>query len=185
MLGLENDTMITVKIGTRSIDVPCYTMPGQARWSIGLVLGGGRTAAGHVGGREGKIPVGYATHTVRQTTGFDIALKATVTPTGKAYEPANIQQDHWDYRPGILGDVGKDGIAERIPELTREVDHAEFVKHKEWRAEKEEFFEDTNDYGKTGKPRGLSLFEEKEYDQHHRWGMAIDLSTLHGLQRHA
>ena len=47
-LGLENDTIITVKLGDRSIDLPCYTMPGQARYSIGLVLGGGRTEAGHV-----------------------------------------------------------------------------------------------------------------------------------------
>ncbi len=179
VLGLENDTMITIKVGTRSVDVPCYTMPGQARWSIGLVLGGARTAAGHVGGREGKVPVGYPTYNVRTSLGFDIALKATVQPTGKAYELANIQ-DHWDYRPGILKDVGKDGIAERIPELTREIDHAEFLKHKDWKAEKEEFFEDTNDFGKTGRPRGLSLFEEKEYDQRHRWGMAIDMSTCTG-----
>jgi Fe-S-cluster-containing dehydrogenase component len=179
-LNIENDTMIRVTIGSRSVEVPCYTMPGQARYSIGLVLGGGRTAAGHVGGREGKVPVGYPTYDVRQTTGFDIALKATVTAVGKVYELANIQ-DHWDYRPGILKDVGKDGIAERIPNLIRETTNEAFVADKDWHADESEgFFEDTNDLGKAGRPRGLSLFEEKEYRERHRWALAIDLSTCTG-----
>src|SRR5690606_27857859 len=39
-LGVKNDELITVKIGDRSIQLPCYVMPGQARSSIGLVLGG-------------------------------------------------------------------------------------------------------------------------------------------------
>src|SRR5213078_2367172 len=46
-LGLDNDTMIKVKLGEpgheRELELPCYTMPGQAKGSIGLVLGGGRT----------------------------------------------------------------------------------------------------------------------------------------------
>nr|HEX4315160.1 Fe-S-cluster-containing hydrogenase [Kofleriaceae bacterium] len=180
VLGLENDTMIKVTVGDKSVEVPCYTMPGQARYSIGLVLGGGRTAAGHVGGREGKVPVGYATQMVRQTTGFDIALKASVTAVGKSYELANTQ-DHWDYRPGILKDVGNDGIQERIPGLIREVSNEEFTKDHSWTAEKNEgFFEDTGDFGKRNRPRGLSLFEEQEYSERHRWGMTIDLQTCTG-----
>ena len=47
-LDVANGDMITVKIGEHSVDLPAYTMPGQARYSIGLVLGGGRTEAGHV-----------------------------------------------------------------------------------------------------------------------------------------
>src|SRR5262249_41959235 len=38
-LGLQNDTLITVKVGDKSITLPCYTMPGQARYSIALMLG--------------------------------------------------------------------------------------------------------------------------------------------------
>ena len=112
-LGLENDTMINVKVGDRSIKLPCYTMPGQAPYSIGLVLGGGRTHAGHVtthphnvGHKVGNRVVGFNTHTVRTTAGFDIALGASVSPAGQKYELADTQ-DHWDYRPGILKDVGR------------------------------------------------------------------------------
>jgi molybdopterin-containing oxidoreductase family iron-sulfur binding subunit len=179
VLGLENDTMITVKIGERSIELPCYTMPGQARYSIGLVLGGGRTAAGHVGGREGKVPVGYDTYQVRTVAGFDFALKATVTATGKKYELADTQ-DHWDYRPGLRKDIGAEAIAERAPELIRETTIAAFAKDKDWKAEPAETFEfDTNEDGKGGRARGFSLFEEHTYEGH-RWGMAIDLSTCTG-----
>ncbi len=92
---LENDTMITVKIGDRTVELPCYTMPGQARYSIALVLGGGRTAAGHVGGREGKIPVGYDTYKVRTVAAFDMIANASAEPTHKHYELADTQ-DHWD-----------------------------------------------------------------------------------------
>ena len=57
-LGLENDTIITVKLGDKSVDLPCYTMPGQARYSIGLVLGGGRTRAGHVASHPKNVEDG-------------------------------------------------------------------------------------------------------------------------------
>ncbi len=177
--GLENDTMITVKIGDRSVELPCYVMPGQARYSIGLVLGGGRTAAGHVGGREGKVPVGYDTYKVRTVAGFDMIGGVTATSTGKHYELADTQ-DHWDYRPGLRKDIGAEEIEKRAPELIRETTVANFVKDKAWKAEEpEHFFDDTNDDGKAGKPRGFALFEEKTYEGH-RWGMATDLSTCTG-----
>jgi molybdopterin-containing oxidoreductase family iron-sulfur binding subunit len=175
-LGLTNDTMIKVKVGSREITVPCYTMPGQARYSIGLVLGGGRTAAGSVGGNADRDPVGFDTYKLRQTTGWDIATAATVSATGESYTLANIQE-HWDFRGG-LGETGKtiaqDGIAQRLPKLVRETTAAGLGSY---RAEEEEgFFWDQNP---GGKPRGFSLFEEKEYTGH-RWGMAIDLNTCTG-----
>jgi molybdopterin-containing oxidoreductase family iron-sulfur binding subunit len=178
-LELDNDTMITVKVGDKSIELPCYVMPGQARYSIALVLGGGRTDAGKVGGREGKKSVGWDTYKIRTTTGFDYATGATVTAGGK-YVLADVQ-DHWNYRPGIKKDIGNEEIAKRSTELIRETTNASFVKDGGWRAEEEhEFWDDEKDAeAKKAKPRHLSLFEEKEY-LGHRWGMAIDLSTCTG-----
>jgi molybdopterin-containing oxidoreductase family iron-sulfur binding subunit len=154
-------------------------MPGQARYSIGLVLGGGRTAAGSVGGSADRAPVGFDTNKVRSTTGFDIATGVTVTATGESYTLANIQE-HWDFRGG-LGTTAKtlaqEGIAERLPKLIRETTAAGLADYKA--EEDENFFWDTNNEGKDGKPRGYSLFEEHEYTGH-RWGMAIDLNTCTG-----
>ncbi|HEU0033050.1 MAG TPA: TAT-variant-translocated molybdopterin oxidoreductase [Kofleriaceae bacterium] len=178
-LGLANDTMITVKIGDRSVDVACYTMPGQARGSIGLVLGGGRTAAGRVGGIGSDHRVGWDTYKVRTTQGFDYATNATVSSTGKKYALSSTQE-HWDIRTGLKPDVQQKGIAERLPELVRETTNQELGADKTWRAEPgvELYWDDTH-VDTNGAKRHLSLFREKEYAGH-RWGMAIDLSTCTG-----
>jgi molybdopterin-containing oxidoreductase family iron-sulfur binding subunit len=190
-LDLENDTMIKVKVGDREIELPCYTIPGQAKGSIGLVLGGGRTAAGRVGGNGGsKRTVGWDTYKVRTTTGWDYATKASVTPTGKSYTLANIQE-HWDIRTGIGNrpeiqrqgtKVNAEGLAERIPELIRETTNRTLASTKDWRAEHaQDFFNDLVNAGNKDRPGegGMSLFKEKDY-QGHRWAMAIDLSTCTG-----
>jgi len=177
-LGLANDTMIKVKVEGRELTIPCYTMPGQARHSISLVLGGGRTAAGRVGG-AGKQTVGVNAYKVRTTTGFDYATKGTVTATGEAYALASVQE-HWDIRTGLKPSVNQEGIAERLPQLVRETTGAELNRDKAWMAEggPEQYWDD-RDVDTGGAKRHLSLFREKEYTGH-RWGMAIDLSTCTG-----
>jgi len=188
-LGIENDTLIKVKIGEREVEIACYTIPGQAKGSIGLVLGGGRTAAGRVGGNDHRR-VGWDTYKVRTTTGWDFAGKASISSTGKAYTLANIQE-HWDIRTGIgnrpeishdATHVNAEGLAQRLPELIRETTQRTLDEDKGWRAEEPmDFFADPANAGNTDRPRegGYSLFKEKDY-QGHRWGMAIDLSTCTG-----
>ncbi len=196
-LGLENDTMITVKVDGRSIDLPCHTIPGQARYSIGLVLGGGRTAAGRVGGQNGDT-VGWDTNKVRTVAGFDIVQKASVTPAGRSYELASVQE-HWDIRSGIKPSVNREGLQERLPELIRETTAstlrgpkdpilaAEAAKKNETvpeyvAEEPSGFFTDPRRAGvQDGATRaaGQSLFKEKDY-LGHRWGMVTDLNTCTG-----
>lgn len=177
-LRVENDTMIKVKVGDREITVPCYTMPGQARSSIALVLGGGRTHAGRVGGERGRT-LGYDTYKVRTTTGFDYATTGSVTPTGDRYELASVQE-HWDIRTGLIPSVTQEGIAERLPQLIRETTNAALAEDKQWKAEGgPEIYWDDRDVDTGGAKRHLSLFREKEYPGH-RWGMAIDLTTCTG-----
>ena len=187
-LGLENDTMITVKVGDKSLKVPCYTMPGQAPYSIAVVLGGGRTHAGHVATHPHNVDhkewgdrvVGWNTYKIRLSTGWDFTTNASVSATGESYELASTQ-DHWDYRPGLLKDVGVNEIAKRTPGLVREINAAQFDANKDWRAEEESnFWDDQEVATEKGKaPRHLSLFEEHEY-KGHRWAMATDLGTCTG-----
>jgi molybdopterin-containing oxidoreductase family iron-sulfur binding subunit len=186
-LRLTNDTMITIKLGDRSIKLPCYTMPGQAPYSIGLVLGGGRTEAGHVtthphnvGHKVENRVIGWDTYKMRLSTGWDFASGASVSGSSEVYPLANVQ-DHWDYRPGILKEVGKDEIQKRSPGLIREVPADTFDNNKTWKAEEEsDFWDDAEEAAaEHKKPRHLSLFEEKEYHGH-RWAMAIDLGTCTG-----
>jgi len=177
-LRIENDTKIRVKLGERELTLTCHTMPGQAKGSIALVLGGGRTAAGRVGNG-----VGVDTNTVRTTAGFDIATAATVTATGEGYELASTQE-HWDIRTGIGPGVNTRGLQERLPELIKEVSLADLNKEakagKPWKAEEGAALYWDDEHSDTGgAKRHLSLFREKEY-KGHRWGMAIDLSTCTG-----
>jgi molybdopterin-containing oxidoreductase family iron-sulfur binding subunit len=188
-LNLENDTLIKVKVGDRELELPCYTIPGQAKGVIGLVLGGGRTAAGRVGGHD-KRTVGWDTYKLRTAAGFDYAGKATVSATGKAYVLADVQE-HWDIRTGIgnrpqinhdATHVNAEGLAERLPELIKETTAKTLVENKTWRAEESEgFFNDLANAGNKDRPGegGFSLFKEKDYNGH-RWAMAIDLTTCTG-----
>ncbi len=192
-LGIKNDEMITVKIGDRSIKLPCYTMPGQARYSIGLVVGGGRTLSGRaaaVGGqRSGTNSPGWDTYAVRTAAGFQFATGATVTGGGGTYELANVQ-DHWDYKPGnnkLMGNAESalqfdHEVNRRAKDLVEEITGEELDKDRGWKQEaEEEFWDDHKEAQVSGKPaRHLSLFEEKEYTSAHRWAMAIDLSTCTG-----
>jgi Fe-S-cluster-containing dehydrogenase component len=171
-LGLENDTLIQVKIGDRAVEVACYVMPGQAKYSIGLVLGGGRTHAGKVGG-DGKKQVGFNTYKVRGTNGFDIAAACSVSKTDTAFPLANVQE-HWDIRGkwSKFRNLSQDAIAERLPQIVVEARHDDIVADKTWKAEEPESFT-------SEQQRGHSLFVEHVYHGH-RWGMAIDLGNCTG-----
>jgi Fe-S-cluster-containing dehydrogenase component len=171
-LGLENDTLIQVKIGDRTVDVACYVMPGQAKYSIGLVLGGGRTHAGKVGG-DGKKQVGFNTYKVRGSNGFDIATACTVSKTGAAFALANVQE-HWDIRGkwSKFKDLAQEAIAERLPQIVVEARHDDIVADKTWKAEEPPSFTPEE-------RRGHSLFVEHVYHGH-RWAMAIDLGNCTG-----
>src|SRR5262249_9779706 len=156
-LNIQNDELITVKVGDHSITLPCYTMPGQARYSIGLVLGGGRTHSGRAaaigGDRKGKNSPGFNTDAVRTSNGLDFATGATVTGGGGKYELANVQ-DHWNYKPGnqkLMG-YGEFGgsfdpeVERRAEEASQEITNEELNKTKSWRAESEhEFWDDEVD----------------------------------------
>jgi len=193
-LGVKNDELITVKVGDRSIKLPCYTMPGQAKYSIGLVLGGGRTASGRAaargGMRSGTNGPGFDTYKVRTTSGFDYAGGATVTGGGGTYTLANVQ-DHWNYKPGnnkLMGNDDSTGmrfdkeVDRRAHELVEEIGVEDLEKNKGWKAEVEHEYWDDQIEAANGKTpaRHLSLFEEHDYKSSHRWAMAIDLSTCTG-----
>jgi molybdopterin-containing oxidoreductase family iron-sulfur binding subunit len=184
---LANDTMIKVTVGDKSITLPCHTMPGQAPGSLALILGGGRTAAGRVGGHGGKRTTGWNTNVVRTTAAFDIVPThvdtkqttpaANATATDEAYILASVQE-HWDIRKGLIPSVTQDGIAKRLPDLVRTVRSDKLRDDKTYRAEPsaELYWDDSHI---TGEKRHQSLFVEHEYAGR-RWGMAIDLNTCTG-----
>ena len=162
-LGLRNDTLIKVTVGDRTLEVPCTTMPGQAPYSIGLVLGGGRSA----GGRTGK-GVGFDVYQVRPLGGLGFVTGASVAATGKGFQLANVQE-HWDIREGLKKDIAQKGIGDRLHNLLRETTHEEMVSTS-WTAQDKPHFPTE------------SLWDEKQYpeDRVHKWGMSIDMQSCIG-----
>jgi len=178
-LGIHSENMIRITVGDRKIDMPALVMPGHARGSIGVVLGGGRTKAGVVGNKAGEWRGGgFNSYALRTTAGLEIAANAKVEKTGGSYALATTQE-HWDIRHGMsVGDAPITGVGDReaqarIPNLVRETD-VETYRKPDYHAEVEEPFFHDHEHG-----RGASLFVEKKYDGH-RWAMAIDLSTCTG-----
>lgn len=168
-LGLKNDTIISVAVAGKSVEVACYVMPGQAKGSIALVVGGGRSKAGVVGGLDKKT-IGFNVYPVRTQGGFDISTGATVKSTGKAFALANVQE-HWDFRAGIDKNLGEQEIAKRAPIIVKEVGIEKFS-DTSWTANEYDGFH-------LEQKRGHSLFDEQVYNGH-RWGMSIDLGTCTG-----
>jgi molybdopterin-containing oxidoreductase family iron-sulfur binding subunit len=169
-LGLANDTMIKVTIGDRSMSLPCYTMPGQAPYSIGVVLGGGRRAAGRTGGHvqhKHKAP-GFDVNVLRASSGWDVAAGASVAGTGEHFTLASTQE-HWDIRDGLKKDVAQKGIADRMDILYPEASLTEASKPG-WSAQAKPHFPVE------------SLWDEKVYpeDRVYKWGMAIDMGACTG-----
>lgn len=116
-LNVEQGQNLQIEINGNSVVVPVYLLPGMARGSVGLTLGYGRTAAGHVGGSEalGIETVGVNVAPVRTRDAWYIAAEAKATPLNTAAVSLATTQDHQ-----AIDTVGLEAIGHRIGALVRE-----------------------------------------------------------------
>ena len=108
-MGIRNGDVVSIKVGSGEIQIPAYLMPGQARGSIALPLGYGRTAGSLTVGRE----VGVDVYPLRSSTGMGFITGAAVTATGESAELAMTTNHH------LLDPVGEWGNVKRVGEKTR------------------------------------------------------------------
>ncbi|MBN2475747.1 MAG: TAT-variant-translocated molybdopterin oxidoreductase [Pirellulales bacterium] len=162
-LGIENETLMTIEVGDRQIRMPAWVMPGQARGSIAVSLGYGRTAAGHIGGdtADNVAAVGVDVYPLRGTSAMTVVTGVKVEPTGEPYRLGNTQDHH------AIDTVGRRGRQQRLGSLIRQAtlehyrQHPDFAKHA------------------VHHPDLKSLWREHAFAGH-RWAMAIDLSRCIG-----
>ena len=161
-LGIENDTKVKITVGSATMSVAVYVMPGQAPYSIALALGHGRTHAGNVGGHKERniAPAGFDTYRLRSSEALYIATGATVQSTGQVHKLANVQ-DHWK-----IDTLGRKAIEKRASKFIRSGTEAQFKKDPTF-AQKPPAFP------------AKSLFKEHEYPKN-KWGMATDLGKCTG-----
>jgi molybdopterin-containing oxidoreductase family iron-sulfur binding subunit len=81
--------LVEITLAGRKVTGPAWVQPGMADYVIGLALGYGREQTGRVG-----RGTGFNAYTVRTSAAPDLATKAAVQPTPKAYALA-CTQNHW------------------------------------------------------------------------------------------
>ncbi len=156
-LGVGHGDVVGLELGGRRVEAPVYVQPGQARWSVTLPLGYGRTDAGRVADGAGFDAYRLRTSNVRH---FAAGLK--LTPTGGTYLLATTQ-DHF-----AIDQRGAAEIQKRIPGLVREGTIADYEANGHF-----------VDHLGLHHPPLESLWKEREYDGY-KWGMAIDLNSCNG-----
>ena len=167
-LGLKSDQVISVTVDGRTIDLPAFVMPGQADGTIGIALGYGRTAAGHVGGskQSNVSPVGANAYAIRQSN-TPCWAAATVQVTQKTASLATTQDHH------AIDMIALKGKAERLGQLVRETTKTELAEHPDVIAHALHL------PGNVSESELKSLWEPHTYDGH-RWGMSIDMNKCIG-----
>lgn len=162
-LKVATGDVVKVTVRKQSIELPAYVLPGQAKNSIGLMLGYGRTAAGHVGGdvAEGikSVGVNVSPLRVRSTTTFDNDVQ--LSTTNRQVTLATTQDHH------AIDTVGLSEIAGRIGQLVREGTEKQFAEHPDFAQHA------------VHHPPLESLWKERS-PEGHAWGMSIDLSKCVG-----
>ncbi|MFH5802528.1 TAT-variant-translocated molybdopterin oxidoreductase [Alienimonas sp. DA493] len=179
-LGLEQGDGVILTTPGGSIDVPVYILAGQAKGSIGLALGYGRTAAGIVGGNVGikdgafldvdeedqlAEGIGFDAYplwrTAEQGANSQVIAGVKVAPGAVEHELVTTQNHH------AIDENGMEHITRVTPMLVREATEAQYAEHPDF-ADK-----------LVHHPPLESLWESREYTGR-SWGMAIDLAACTG-----
>ena len=159
-LGVTTGDWIKVTVDGVSLDIPAYAMPGQARDSVALAFGYGRTHAGVVGGNAEVDSVGVNVYPLRKA---GVHQSKGEVQKGNGSFPLAITQTHH-----LMDARGMSGVKERLGALVRE----EGLEHYD-PADKEHFRHQVHH------PKLLSLWEERSHDGY-AWGMSIDLNVCTG-----
>ncbi len=185
-LAVEQGELVEVTVNGQSLELPVYLLPGQAKGSLAISVGYGRTAAGKVGGyigEDGRSPkrelvnglLGHWLHATADPVGFDtyklrssqapyIATGVELKPKRHIYQLATTQDHH------AIDQLGLEETGRRTGPLIREAslehfgEHPDFAHHVVHEVETEPLWQ-------------LHQYKPGETA---KWGMAIDLTKCIG-----
>ncbi len=147
-----------------SIEIPVSIMPGHAAGCISLLLGYGRTHAGHIGNQ-----VGVNVYPLRRSNSSFVATDCDVTTTGERHQLVSTQEHHLldaiaeSAKALRLGQPGQPGM------LVHETTLADFL-HDQHAV-----------HGHAHAVHAAPLFDlPHKFDSPHKWGMSIDLNACIG-----
>jgi molybdopterin-containing oxidoreductase family iron-sulfur binding subunit len=155
-LGVKvSGDLLSVKANGKEALVPSFIVPGQARGSVTIALGWGRTMAGRVG-----TGIGFDANRLRRADAL-WRTPASVSRAPGRLELATTQDHH------VVDTLGMEEREVRAETLIRTGTLAEFKAKPEFAREMVEL------------PEDAPLWKPHEYNGH-KWGMAIDLTACTG-----
>jgi molybdopterin-containing oxidoreductase family iron-sulfur binding subunit len=162
--GVSQGDLLILRRGDRTLELPAFLMPGQARGSIAVSLGYGRRDGGRLAERDsdGKGG-GFDAYPFRTSDAMWSAGAVEWSRNGGRYDLATTQNHH-----ALFNAQQGRGEARRLPEIFREATLDEYRHHPDFAEHR------------THHPPLLSLWEERSYDKGPQWGMAIDLNACTG-----
>ncbi|MEM6262412.1 MAG: TAT-variant-translocated molybdopterin oxidoreductase [Bacteroidota bacterium] len=170
-MGISNEDVLEVSVDGKSIKLPAVVQPGQARGTIGIALGYGRTSGGRVikntGGKNAYPLVSLSNGTMDYTlTG------ASITKTGDTYPLALTQTFNTLYDPVRGASSGND--YDRTEHIIKETTLGAYIKDPYA----------GNEHREAMKQHLVTLwdshFEDKETNKYIRWAMAVDMNKCTG-----
>ncbi|MGB0579023.1 MAG: Fe-S-cluster-containing hydrogenase, partial [Limisphaerales bacterium] len=173
-LNVKNGDIVTLSLGTRSVEGPVWVQPGQADGVLGVMLGYGRKRGGRIANFDGK-PVGYNGYAIRRVANQNSDTNAIVKKAGGSHAFSGTQE-HWAMhgRP-----------------IVREANLEQFKKNPEF-AQKMGLEGHTNHLvmqdGPNGQAQPTPIYKRPYEDPSkkdlksdvHQWGMVIDLNSCVG-----
>jgi MoCo/4Fe-4S cofactor protein with predicted Tat translocation signal len=154
--------MVKLTVGNTSVEAPVVIQPGQARGTIGLALGYGRTQAGKVANGRGVDAFQFLT-TKNGFVNYALTEGVSLEVLNTTYQVAQTQI-HETYmgrtfviQESVLEEYKKNPLAGRVQ-----------TKIATWKSD---------DHAVA--PSTLSLWKGHDYNNHH-WGLAVDLNSCTG-----
>jgi molybdopterin-containing oxidoreductase family iron-sulfur binding subunit len=175
-LGLEEDDIVELTVGTGRVTAPVIAAPGHPDNAVTVHLGYGRQFAGRVGSG-----VGFSAYLIRNTWAPFYAMGSIRKLEGK-WGVAITKSHYQDHRPKAFGGRGQgdnsleadEAINERG--IIRYATLAEFKAHPGFANESEGHNEGE---GHTKTDRENTLFPNWPYKDN-KWGMSIDMASCVG-----
>lgn len=170
----EGDTYkVNVSVGDQSFVLPLIVQPGQARGTVGLALGYGRTKAGRVANNLGVSAFPLITE-ISGLANLNVMSGVSVTLADGMTKVAHTQTHHtFMNRESVVQETTLDTFKNH-PEQAFHRPKIAVSEH----LEKKLRGEDTKIEGKV-QPRELSLWKGHDYNNHH-WTMSVDLNSCTG-----
>ncbi len=148
---LENGEVVELVVEGRSLAVPVWIQPGQAKDSVALYLGYGRTRVGRIGRNTG-----FDAYQLRTTQHLWSAVGLEIRKTGRHYPVVSTQDHHH-----IHGEERQTYLDGTLREYLENPDFVQGVTHTP--------------------PPGFTLYNPKEHEHGgYQWGMSIDLNACIG-----